>query len=131
MNFAQNQIAKAFNVPVSILNGESDQQSSIEMLENQYENALRLYIKPLESEMFLKLGVHVHFDTTPITDTNHTVLIDNLAKLACGRNPAMTPLQVQTLLKQYGIFPKLKIDPNVPTMKGGETDEQDGHTNDQ
>lgn len=131
MNFAQNQIAKAFNVPVSILNGESDQQSSIEMLENQYENALRLYIKPLESEMFLKLGVHVHFDTTPITDTNHTVLIDNLAKLACGRNPAMTPLQVQTLLKQYGVFPKLKLDPNVPTMKGGETDEQDGHTNDQ
>lgn len=123
MSFAQNQIAKAFNVPVSILNGESDQQSSVDMLQNQYANALRIYLKPLESEMFLKLGVKVRFDTTAITDTDHTKLIDSIAKLTCGKNQALTPLQAQTLLKQYNVFPKLNIDTNFPLKGGGKDDE--------
>ena len=122
LNFTQNQIAKAFCIPAAMLNGASDQQSSIEMLNQQYLGSLRLYIQPLISEMELKLGCDIHYDTRPVTDPQNDDLVSNIAKLGTARNPVITAEQAQEILDKTHVFP-MHLEPTpvqVDPSKGGE-----------
>lgn len=80
-NFSQNQIAKAFGVPATYLNGEGDQQSSVEMLRSMYTDSLQMYIKPIEAELSFKFGVPVEMDITHAVDVDNTNLITQLTQL--------------------------------------------------
>lgn len=121
--FSQTQIAKAFCVPDSYLNGQGDEQSSIEMIRSLYQNSLSLYIRPIESELSLKLGIDIKMDINSAIDVDHQQLISNITKLSTGQSPALTPQQAQTILKQAGVFPDLK----VSAVEGG--DDNDNSTN--
>lgn len=135
--FAQNQIAKAFNIPAEYLNGTGDQQSSIQMMNSLYVNALSIYIHPILSEMSQKLGVEVTADLSSLSDVDHQQLISNVISLAAGKSPVIPPMTAIKILRNvdamglgdlsideiYDDFKHSQISPPVNTTKGGETDE--------
>ena len=134
--FSQTQIAKAFGIPDSYLNGQSDQQSSIEMIRSLYQNALTMYIRPIESELTFKLGAPVHLDVTSAIDVDHQNELNNIVNLA--KNNLLTPRQAFGLMIAHDIMPDLTVtDDDISqlnkksvkpttsnTMEGGETDEK-------
>lgn len=133
--FAQNQIAKAFNIPSEYLNGTGDQQSSIQMMNSLYVNALSIYIHPILSEMTQKLGVEVTADLSSLSDVDHQQLISNVISLAAGKSPVIPPMTAIKILRNvdamglgdlsideiYDDFKHSQISPPVNTTKGGET----------
>lgn len=132
--FSQTQIAKAFGIPDSYLNGQGDQQSSIEMIRSLYQNALTMYIRPIESELTFKLGAPVHLDVTSAIDVDHQNELNNIVSLA--KNNLLTPRQAFGLMIAHDIMPDLTVtDDDISqlnkksvkpttsnTMEGGETD---------
>lgn len=134
--FSQTQIAKAFGIPDSYLNGQGDQQSSIEMIRSLYQNALTMYIRPIESELTFKLGAPVHLDVTSAIDVDHQNELNNIVSLA--KNNLLTPRQAFGLMIAHDIMPDLTVtDDDISqlnkksvkpttsnTMEGGETNEK-------
>lgn len=134
--FSQTQIAKVFGIPDSYLNGQGDQQSSIEMIRSLYQNALTMYIRPIESELTFKLGAPVHLDVTSAIDVDHQNELNNIVNLA--KNNLLTPRQAFGLMIAHDIMPGLTVtDDDISqlkkksvkpttsnTMEGGETDEK-------
>lgn len=97
--FAQSQIAKAFNIPSEYLNGKGDQQSSIQMMTSLYVNALSIYIHPILSEMTQKLGVEVTADLSSLSDVDHQQLISNVIKLSTSKSPVLPAMTAIKLLR--------------------------------
>lgn len=97
--FAQSQIAKAFNIPSEYLNGQGDQQSSIQMMNSLYVNALSIYIHPILSEMTQKLGVEVTADLSSLSDVDHQQLISNVVSLSAGKSPVIPARLAVRLLR--------------------------------
>lgn len=96
--FAQSQIAKAFNIPAEYLNGKGNEQSSMDQMTNLYVNALAIYINPILSEMSLKFDTDVRCDMSQLSDVDHQQLINNVAKLTSGTNPVLpASLAIQML----------------------------------
>lgn len=140
--FAQTQIAKAFGIPDSYLNGQGDQQSSIEMIRSLYQNALTMYIRPIESELSFKLGSPVKLDVTGAIDVDHQQELTNIQNLA--KAGLMTPRQAFGLMLAHDIMPGLDVqpedlaelkqknqaEPQSTTKEGGET-EDDSSNNSQ
>lgn len=129
-NFSQTQIAKAFGIPDSYLNGQGDQQSSIEMIRSIYQNALTMYIRPLEAELTQKLGTPVHLNIADTIDVDGQNIIDNVDKLV--KDGVMTPRQALGLLLARDIMPGLTVNQDdlnqlnkQDTTKGGETNAED------
>ena len=107
--FSQTQIAKAFGIPDSYLNGQGDQQSSIEMIRSLYQNALTMYIRPIESELSYKLGAPVKLDVTSAIDVDHQQELTNIQNLA--KAGLMTPRQAFGLMLAHDIMPGLDVQP--------------------
>ena len=107
--FSQTQIAKAFGIPDSYLNGQGDQQSSIEMIRSLYQNALTMYIRPIESELSYKLGAPVKLDVTSAIDVDHQQELTNIQNLA--KSGIMTPRQAFGLMLAHDIMPGLDVQP--------------------
>lgn len=107
--FSQTQIAKAFGIPDSYLNGQGDQQSSIEMIRSLYQNALTMYIRPIESELTFKLGAPVKLDVTSAIDVDHQQELTNIQNLA--KAGLMTPRQAFGLMLAHDIMPGLDVQP--------------------
>lgn len=103
-NWSKTEIAKAFGVPDSYLNGTGDQQSSLDQTKSLYANTLRRYVKPIESEMSAKFGVQVNIDEAQATDADNSLLIDQVSKLLSGTNPAITLEQAQSMLAKRGVI---------------------------
>lgn len=104
MDFGKNAIAEAFGVPADYVNGQGDQQSSIDMIKGLYRNTLRRYTMPLESEATAKFGVSVDFDESSAVDADNSTLISQIQKLMSGTTPAITPLQAQKMLQKRGVI---------------------------
>ena len=107
--FSQTQIAKAFGIPDSYLNGQGDQQSSIEMIRSLYQNALTMYIRPIESDLSYKLGAPVKLDVTSAIDVDHQQELTNIQNLA--KAGLMTPRQAFGLMLAHDIMPGLDVQP--------------------
>ena len=97
--FSQKQIAKAFGIPSEYLNGEGDQQSSIQMMSSLYVNGLAPYVKSLLSEMSLKLGADVRADFSSLADVDHQQLISNIVSLSSGKTAVLPARVALHLLK--------------------------------
>ena len=104
VDFAKAQIAKAFGVPDSYLNGAGDQQSSLDMTKSLYANTLRRYVKPIESELSATFGVDIALDESSAVDADNSTLISQIQTLLSGSNPAITAEQAQTLLHNRGVI---------------------------
>lgn len=123
--FSQTQIAKAFGIPDSYLNGQGDQQSSIEMIRSLYQNALTMYIRPIESELSYKLGAPVKLDVTSAIDVDHQNELNNIVSLSKAN--LLSPRQAFGLMLANDIMPGLTVEDSdinllnkKNTAKGGE-----------
>lgn len=97
LDWGRTQIAKAFGIPDSYLNGSGDQQSSLHMISALYVNGLNKYIEPMLSELNMKLGGGINIDMQSITDYGNQQLTTNLINLVdkgiVGTEEAHTILQ--------------------------------------
>ena len=123
--FSQTQIAKAFGIPDSYLNGQGDQQSSIEMIRSLYQNALTMYIRPIEAELSYKLGAPVKLDVTSSIDVDHQNELNNIVSLSKAN--LLSPRQAFGLMLANDIMPGLTVEDSdinllnkKNTTKGGE-----------
>lgn len=112
-------VAEAFGIPDSLLNGKSDQQSSVQMEQSVYQRSLNKYIKPIESELSYKLGVKAVLDIGSGLDSDNSSLINNLNKLTANQQVISTT-QAQQALIEHGVLIS-GIDLPPVTQKGGET----------
>lgn len=122
-NWTGAQIAKVYGVSDSVINGQGDQQSSLDMMGNDYVKALTRFAKPIVSELESKLAGKVNLDLRPVVDPLGDQYAQAVTTLRKGG--ALAANQAKYLLEQSGYFPAdLPEADSVPTpLKGGETDD--------
>ncbi|AZF90759.1 portal protein [Streptococcus phage CHPC919] len=120
------QFAKVYGIPESIVGGDGDQQSSLEMIYNIYFKSVSRYLRPFVSEMSKKLSCEVDVDISPAVDptgSNYISLINSMVK-----SGTLAQNQGLYILQQAEILPKELPDgknPNRTSLKGGEINGQD------
>ena len=122
-NWTGAQIAKVYGVSDSVINGQGDQQSSLDMMGNDYVKALTRFAKPIVSELESKLAGKVNLDLRPVVDPLGDQYAQAVTTLRKGG--ALAANQAKYLLEQSGYFPAdLPEADSVPTpLEGGETDD--------
>jgi HK97 family phage portal protein len=117
------QFAKVYGIPESVVGGEGDQQSSLEMIYNIYFKAVSRFLRPFVSELSKKLSCEVDADILPAVDptgSNYIGLINSMVKTG-----TLAQNQGLYVLQQAEILPKdLPEGETDSTLKGGETNEQ-------
>ncbi len=114
------QIAKAFGIPDSYLNGTGDQQSSIQQIQGVYTNALVRYANSISSELNNKFNTTISIDVSPAVDPQATGYAQTVVDIAKTRSLASN--QAVFLLKKLGYFPdeipyELPAPEVAPTMQ--------------
>lgn len=102
LDWGRTQIAKAFGIPDSYLNGTGDQQSSLNMITALYVNGLNKYIEPMLSELNMKLGGGINIDMQSITDYGSQQLTSNLINLV--DKGIVNPTEAHTILQSKGVI---------------------------
>lgn len=102
LDWGRTQIAKAFGIPDSYLNGSGDQQSSLNMISALYVNGLNKYIEPMLSEINTKLGGNISIDMQSITDYGNQQLTTNLINLV--DKGIVNPQEAHTILQSKGVI---------------------------
>ena len=135
------QIAKVYGVSDSIINGQGDQQSSIQMMGNAYVKSLARFAKPIVAELNNKLSANITLDLRSAIDPlgdNYASTIANLQK-----NGTLGDNQAAWLLQQAGYLPEDLPEKEKPTtqvqpvqvvspdnqLKGGEDDDNEDSEN--
>lgn len=128
------QIAKVYGVSDSIINGQGDQQSSIQMMGNAYVKSLARYAKAVTGELNNKLNANINLDLRSAIDPlgdSYATTISNLRK-----NGAIAANQAVWLLKESNYFPEETPEASTPPVpistskddkstEGGDNDDQD------
>lgn len=128
------QIAKVYGVSDSIINGQGDQQSSIQMMGNAYVKSLSRYAKAITGELNNKLNANITLDLRSAIDPlgdSYATTISNLRK-----NGAIAANQAVWLLKESNYFPEEMPEASTPPVpistskddkstEGGDNDDQD------
>lgn len=124
--FSQTQIAKAFGISDSYLNGTGDEQSSIKMIRSLFVDSLGPYMQALTSELTMKFGVPVKLDIESAIDIDNTGLINQMVSLTNSSNPVLSGTQARRILAVKGVFDSkiLAQDPPSPQLKGGESNDK-------
>lgn len=115
------QIAKVYGLKGSDLAGESDQQSSVAMLMEQYMRGLNRFSTPIESELSFKFKTQIEMDLSQVSDLLHTTLLTTTSEMV--KSNVLTSGEAKLLLKQKGYLPNDFPDiaeTHVTTKKGGE-----------
>lgn len=128
------QIAKVYGVSDSIINGQGDQQSSIQMMGNAYVKSLARYAKAVTGELNNKLNANINLDLRSAIDPlgdSYAATISNLRK-----NGTIAANQAAWLLKESNYFPKEMPEASTPPVpistskddksaEGGDNDDED------
>lgn len=132
------QIAKVYGVSDSIINGQGDQQSSIQMMGNAYVKSLSRFAKPIVSELNDKLNANITLDLRPAVDPLGDDYANTLSTLQ--KNGTLGANQTTWILQQANYLPDEMPDKEKPTTqvqpvqvvsgdddsaKGGENDDPD------
>lgn len=104
-SYSQTQVAKAFGIPDSYLNGQGDQQSSLEMIKGLYQNSLATYIHAFESELSYKFGTEIKLDLSRSVDLSGDDFINHVDMLV--KDGILTPKQAQQMLVAREVLPGL------------------------
>ena len=134
VNWTGAQIAKVYGVPDSIINGQGDQQSSIQMMGNAYVKSLARYAKAVTGELNNKLNANINLDLRSAIDPlgdSYATTISNLRK-----NGAIAANQAVWLLKESNYFPEEMPEASTPPVpistskddkstEGGDNDDED------
>ena len=121
-DWTSKQIAKVYGIPDSYLNGQGDQQSSLDQIKGMYLNSLNRYMNVITSELNSKLNTTVTADLRPAVDPlgdEYAVKIANLVK-----NRALDANQAEHVLKQVGYLPE-----DLPEYSGIGIDTKGGGQN--
>lgn len=98
------QIAKVYGVSDSIINGQGDQQSSLDMIGNDYIKSLTRYSNAITSELTNKLSGNITFDLRPVVDPAGDGYANTISSLA--KNGTIDDAQAVWLLTKSGYFPE-------------------------
>ena len=134
VNWTSAQIAKVYGVSDSIINGQGDQQSSIQMMGNAYVKSLARYAKAVTGELNNKLNANINLDLRSAIDPlgdSYATTISNLRK-----NGAIAANQAVWLLKESNYFPEEMPEASTPPVpistskddkstEGGDNDDED------
>lgn len=128
VTFSQTQIAKAFGISDSYLNGQGDEQSSVSMMRSLFIDSLNPYMKAIESELTMKFGQPVDLDIESAVDIDNSDLIDKLVSLA-GKSAVLSGTQIRQILSDKEVYDPsiLASNPPIDTTGGGEKDENNGN----
>lgn len=125
------QIAKVYGVSDSIINGQGDQQSSIQMMGNAYVKSLARYAKAVTGELNNKLNANINLDLRSAIDPlgdSYATTISNLRK-----NGTIAANQAAWLLKESNYFPEEMPEastPSVPVSTSKDDTSTEGGDND-
>ncbi|MCH5384696.1 phage portal protein [Limosilactobacillus reuteri] len=97
------QIAKVYGVSDSVINGQGDQQSSIQMMGNAYIKSLSRYAKAITSELNNKLSADIALDLRSAIDPLGDEYASTIANLQ--KNGTLGANQASWLLQQAGYLP--------------------------
>lgn len=128
------QIAKVYGVPDSIINGQGDQQSSIQMMGNAYVKSLARYAKSVTGELNNKLNANITLDLRSAIDPLGDEYASTIANLR--KNGAIAANQAVWLLKESNYFPEEMPEASTPPVpistskddkstEGGDNDDED------
>ena len=117
------QIAKVYGVSDSIINGQGDQQSSLDMIGNDYVKALTRYSNAITSELTNKLAGNITLDLRPVVDPAGDGYASTIASLA--KSKAIDNTQAVWLLTQSGYFPE-DMPESTPANDPPEIDQKGG-----
>ena len=134
VNWTGAQIAKVYGVSDSIINGQGDQQSSVQMMGNAYVKSLARYAKAVTGELNNKLNANINLDLRSAIDPlgdSYATTISNLRK-----NGAIAANQAVWLLKESNYFPEEIPEASTPPVpistskddkstEGGDNDDED------
>lgn len=105
LDWGSDRIAEAFGVPSSYLNQQSDQQSSITDISKLYVSNLNRYLKPVVSELAMKLQLpDLQMDILDATDTDGQQTLNLVTKLTTGKTPVLSAEQAQRILVRKGLI---------------------------
>lgn len=133
------QIAKVYGVSDSIINGQGDQQSSIQMMGNAYVKSLSRYAKAITGELNDKLNANVTLDLRSAIDPLGDEYASTIANLQ--KNGTLGANQATWLLQQANYLPndmpekeqsKVQVQPvqmvssdDKQSTEGGDNNDQD------
>lgn len=117
------QIAKVYGVSDSIVNGKGDQQSSLDMIGNDYVKALTRYSNAITSELTNKLSGNITLDLRPVVDPAGDGYASTIASLA--KSKAIDNTQAVWLLTKSGYFPE-DMPESTPANDPPEIDQKGG-----
>lgn len=108
------QIAKVYGVSDSVINGQGDQQSSIQMMGNAYVKSLSRYAKAITGELNDKLNATINLDLRPAVDP----LGDEYASTIAGlqKNGTLGANQALWLLQNADYLPDDMPDKEKPAI---------------
>ena len=139
VNWTGAQIAKVYGVSDSIINGQGDQQSSVQMMGNAYVKSLSRYAKAITGELNNKLNANVILDLRSAIDPLGDEYASTIANLQ--KNGTLGANQATWLLQQANYLPndmpekeqtKVQVQPvqmvssdDKQSTEGGDNDDQD------
>jgi HK97 family phage portal protein len=114
-DWTSKQIAKAYGIPDSVLNGQGDQQSSLKMIGGDYAKALMRFGRAIISELSNKQSSQVEIDIKPAIDPVNDDYTTNIN--AFKQSQLLTSGESKWLLKQTGYLP-----PDMPDIPENNTE---------
>lgn len=131
-NWTGAQIAKVYGVSDSVINGQGDQQSSIDMMNANYLQSLSRFAKSITGELNDKLIGNIRMDLRPVIDPTGDAYVNNISNLQ--KNGTLGANQATWLLQKAGLLPEDLPKKEKPvqvtsseSMKGGENDDKDSN----
>ena len=130
------QIAKVYGVSDSVINGQGDQQSSIDMMNANYLQSLSRFTRSVTAELNNKLAGQIKMDLRPVIDPTGDAYVNSISNLR--KNGTIATNQAIWLLQQAGYLPDDMPEGTQPpsqvqpvqvvssdTTKGGDNDDED------
>lgn len=119
-NWTGAQVAKVYGVSDSVINGQGDQQSSIDMMNANYLQSLSRFAQSITGELNNKLAGNIKMDLRPVVDPAGDAYAANIMNLQ--NNGALAANQATWLLQQAGYLPE-DLPASNGTAKGGDNDD--------
>ncbi|MBD8087947.1 phage portal protein [Limosilactobacillus sp. c11Ua_112_M] len=130
------QIAKVYGVSDSVINGQGDQQSSIDMMNANYLQSLSRFTNSVIAELNNKLAGQIKMDLRPVIDPTGDAYVNNISSLQ--KNGTIGANQATWLLQQAGYLPndmpdkeqpqaQVQVVPSNDATKGGVNDDEDSN----
>ncbi len=127
------QIAKVYGVSDSVINGQGDQQSSIDMMNANYLQSLSRFTNSVTAELNDKLAGRIKMDLRPVIDPTGDAYVTSISNLQ--KNGTIAANQATWLLQQAGYLPEkeqpqaqvqaVQVVSGDKATKGGDNDDED------